>query len=431
MLSILLALALTLALASGGETPPGEKPAETAPGDPAPPFDPATPREISRRVADLRGLEFERPPRVRTVSAAEWRRRTRRAARREGSEPERRQTAALEDFLRLSGLAEPGFEAEQATRGIGELVGGLYRPRSNRLIRVEQPLAGPRLDERVIAHEIEHALQDQNYPRVLRGLGEGSGERELGVSALVEGDASIVERRYGRRYLGIETLDLDKSLLSPANLALGLPPALVASVRFPYTAGADFVAALRRRGGWELVDRAFRDPPTTSEQILHPGKWVAGDEALDVSTGAESVLGDGWRRLGGVESGELDAVLILASGAPPDLAQRAGKGWEGGRFEAFRRAGAEGRCQAPCRDRRAAVVAFRWERASDANEFAVAAAQYLSTRLLDGRRRGLSFQVGSAAAAIGVGRRSTSIAYAPSGGLSRRLAATALANRRS
>lgn len=429
-LAILLAVALALAVSAGGETPPAERAAPEMQAAPEKPFHPAAPREIARRLEDLRELEFERPPRVRTVSAADWARRIRRASERERSGEARRRELALEDFLKLSGLAEPGFEAEEAARGIGELVAGVYRPESNRLLRIEQGLAGPKLDERVIAHELEHALQDQHYPRVLGDLGTGSAEREIAVSALVEGDASIVERRYARRHLGIETLELDTALLSPANLALGLPPALVASVRFPYTSGADFVAALRRRGGWELVDRAFGRPPATSEQILHPGKWVDRDAAVPVATGAEAALGRGWRRLGGSESGELDAVLILASGAAADLAARAGKGWEGGRFEAFRRRGA-GDCEEPCRESRAAVVAYRWERPADTREFADAAQRYLAARVLDGERDGLTFPVGRAAATIGIGRRATSVAFAPSPQLSRRLASTAVGTRRS
>ena len=248
-LVILLALGLALALAGGDRR--RARTIESAPSDRATRFEPAPPRLIAGRVADLRQLEFERFPRLRTLDAAEWRRRTRRLAAKadRGSARERRETAALEDFLKLSGLATPEFDAEQATRGIGELIGGFYRPRSNRLILVEQPVSSPRLDEGTVAHEIEHALQDQTYPRVLRGIGSKPGERELGLSALVEGDAAVVERRYGRRYLGMQPLELDKSLLSPTNLGLGLPPALVASIRFPYTSGADFVAALRRRGG--------------------------------------------------------------------------------------------------------------------------------------------------------------------------------------
>ena len=430
-LAILLAVALALAMSAGGETPPSERAsAPKADTPPEKPFHPAGPREIARRLEDLRELEFERPPRVRTVSAADWARRTRRATERDRSGEARRRELALEDFLKLSGLAEPGFEAEEAARGIGELVAGVYRPDSNRLLRIEQGLAGPKLDERVIAHELEHALQDQHHPRVLGALGKGSAEQGVARAALVEGDASIVERRYAHRHLGIETLDLDTALLSHANLALGLPPALVASVRFPYTSGADFVAALRRRGGWELVDRAFRRPPTTSEQILHPGKWVDRDDAVPVRLGAAEALGSGWRPLGGSESGELDAVLILASGAPANLAARAGKGWEGGRFEAFRRRGA-GDCEEPCRESRAAAVAYRWERPADAREFAGVAQRYLATRVLDGTPDGLTFPVDGAAATLGVTRRATSLAYAPSAALSQRLAVAAVASGRS
>ena len=47
------------------------------------------------------------------------------------------------------------------------------------------------------------------------------------------------------------------------------------SLAAPYIYGTLFVHALRRRGGWDAVNRAWDDPPTTSEQILHVDKWLA------------------------------------------------------------------------------------------------------------------------------------------------------------
>ncbi len=423
-LLIVSALAAVLALTDH----PRDSYPEQPPPPPVEPFDKASPAEIAARLEAIRLLEFEEVPEVQTLSAAEWRKKTKKMADRgpKGAK-EQAESEAVEDFLKLSGLATPDFEVEQATEGVGELIGGFYRPKANRLVLVESPFMGDRAKEKVIAHEFEHALQDQNYPKALK-LGAVTGEGEIALSALVEGDASVVERRYARRYLETDTLDADKSLLSPANLAVGLPPALVASVRFPYTAGADFVAALRRRGGWELVDEAFEDPPTTSEQILHPGKWFAGEDGAKVETPPAVVLGADWTSVASVESGELDALVILASGVPANVAERAAKGWEGGRFESYRLDGVGGEeCKGVCREGRASAVVYTWETEEEAAQFAIAARSYLSTRLTEGKQGGPTFELAAGAATISLEGRSTGIAYAPSGALSRKLAAAAVA----
>jgi hypothetical protein len=47
--------------------------------------------------------------------------------------------------------------------------------------------------------------------------------------------------------------------------------------RFRYGAGSRYVRALRDKcGGWKAVDRAFRKPPRTTEEIQHPS--CDGDE---------------------------------------------------------------------------------------------------------------------------------------------------------
>jgi hypothetical protein len=405
-LVILAALALLL-VAADSPSPSAGDPAEPAEPNPA-----ASAREVTEHLEAIRGLEFEEVPRVRTIAAKKWADRVARMAKRQaGGDPAAQAEAeAIGDFLRLSRLAPPDFEIEDATAGVGELVAGFYEPRDDRLYLVEQPLIGASGVERLTAHELEHALQDQVYPRSLK-LGAVDGEQEIALSALIEGDASVVERRYARRYLGLSTAAADKSLLSPTNLAVGLPPALAASVRFPYTAGADFVGTLYRRGGWATVNEAFEEPPTTTEQILHPGKWFAREKGERAGTPSPAVLGSAWARGGTVESGELDALVILAAGVGADVAARAAKGWDGGAFATYRSGGAE--CEELCRDRRAAVAVYRWDTPADALEFAVAAERYLSTAVADEPGRGPTFAVEDGAAALAVAGEWSSMAFAP------------------
>jgi len=127
-----------------------------------------------------------------------------------------------------------------------------------------------------------------------------------------------------------------------------------------------------------------------------------------------SALGPGWELIGSTDSGELDAIVILASGAPADLAERAAKGWDGGRFDVFRRAGTES-CPGVCRRSRAAAITYRFETGADGAEFEAVAGVYLGT--LVPRR----------AAHVQVRNRTATIAFAPTPGLARRLAAAALA----
>ena len=81
------------------------------------------------------------------------------------------------------------------------------------------------------------------------------------------------------------------------------PRVMRSSLAAPYIYGTLFVHALRRRGGWPSVDRSWDDAPTTSEQIMHPEKWLAHEPALivaapDVRDAGRRVEGRR-RRLGG------------------------------------------------------------------------------------------------------------------------------------
>ena len=72
--------------------------------------------------------------------------------------------------------------------------------------------------------------------------------------------------------------------------------------------------------------------PTTTEQILHPEKYLAGEGALPVSLPPLTpALGAGWRSLLGSSFGEfsLQNLLLLGLAADRVLVQRAAAGWGG------------------------------------------------------------------------------------------------------
>ncbi|MCA1834580.1 MAG: hypothetical protein LC750_17935, partial [Actinobacteria bacterium] len=157
--------------------------------------------------------------------------------------------------------------------------------------------------------------------------------------SLVEGDATLLMEQYARDVLtraeqleyvreasGIKTSKLDAA-----------PRALRATLLFPYIQGLAFVRALYERGGNRAIDNAYRDPPSSTEQILHPEKYYGKrDDPVDVSLpDVSKSLGSSWRPVldGGI--GELDVRLILNEFLPAPDSNDAAAGWDGGRYSSF------------------------------------------------------------------------------------------------
>jgi hypothetical protein len=380
--------------------------------------EPVTPvAEIARRVEALRGLRFESLPRPVSVTPAQ--------ARREGLEdldrsyPEERRRAD-EQVLKLLGLIDPSVDLREISASVfSEGVAGYYDPRTKRMRTVRGAATGTRvLAEMVLAHELTHALEDQRYGLGLEDQG-GSDDAALARLALVEGTASELMYAYARRHFTAEeTLG---GVLGSAFAPTGsLPGFLQAQLVFPYTGGAQFVAALRERAGgrWTLVDLAERTrPPASTEQVMHPEKWVRVEPPLPVRLRAGAALAEGWERAAAGVLGEFQTRELLARAGGGGSAEAA-EGWGGDRYELWRRSGSGSECAAPCRAEAALVVRWRWDTEADQREFA--------TKLRQWVRDGLG-PVSGGSVAVAVRGGAVTLAMAPSRALARRLAGSGTA----
>jgi hypothetical protein len=309
---------------------------------------------IAARVEALRELRFSRRPVPQGVSPEQ--------ARREGLEdldrayPASRRKAD-EEVLKLLGLIEPGVDLREISGSVfGEGVAGYYDPRSKRL-RIVSGSTPDALSEMVLAHELVHALEDQRFGLALE---EGeSDDAALARLALVEGSATLVMQQYLLRHIGAEQA-LGGLLGSAMQTGPDLPPFLQEQLIFPYLSGMVFVQSLYAQGGWKLVDLADRSRvPESTEQILHPEKWVEAEGPLPVELDVD--LGAGWRRTANGTWGEWQTRELLGGGA-----DEAAAGWGGDRYELWQR----GSCaQAPCRADDALVMKWRWDSEKDAVEF--------------------------------------------------------------
>jgi hypothetical protein len=157
-----------------------------------------------------------------------------------------------------------------------------------------------------------------------------------------------------------------------------MPPILVREYELPYLDGRAFVDALRQDGGWDAVNGAWSDPPRSTEQILHPGRYP-GDAPVDVPLdGVAERMGDGWSQQWRQSMGEARIGVWLADGAPVDRPSAidpsdwprsgAAAGWGGDQLVSLVGPG----------DSWAIVWQTEWDSADDASQFATAATDVLS-----------------------------------------------------
>ncbi|MDX2161128.1 MAG: hypothetical protein SF162_07380 [bacterium] len=202
------------------------------------------------------------------------------------------------------------------------------------------------LTEQIIfVHEYVHALQDQHFD--LDVLLEGASaddnfDRALALTALVEGDASIAMNFYSQQIAiqnPLSALLLVAESFQAGNLILpeGIPASLVRELIFPYESGLTFALAVFAEGGWDALNAAYtpENQPQTTEQILHPEKYFAGEGADPSNLPAFDIAGalEGYAVLYDTALGEFYLREHLRSGLPASEANRAAAGWGADRFQ--------------------------------------------------------------------------------------------------
>ena len=321
----------------GGEVglPAGEGPSATAGGGAAPGvFD-----ELMDQVAAVRGLEWKGPLDLKVVSRAELARKIKEATDRDADPA---QLAAEEATLKLLGLIPDDLDYKRLIDDLlAEQVLGYYDPETKELFVGSD--SGDDLDARtrwIIAHEMTHALTDQvfNYgPATIRLDKEDRPEELAAYSALLEGDATLAQTQWAEQHLS--TSEQAALLLggggSGVAAFLRAPPYIRRALYFPYNEGLSFVDGLYESGGWAAVDAAYRNPPTSTEHILNPETYRAGQpSASPPLPDIAAASGCSGLRTGIV--GQFDMRFLLDEHLPAADATRAADGWNGDAFSLVR-----------------------------------------------------------------------------------------------
>jgi hypothetical protein len=231
------------------------------------------------------------------------------------------------------GLIPSGFDLRSGLLDIlTAQIDGIYEPGEKRLYLISSATELSGRDKIILAHELAHAIQDQHFNlQQLLPEAPDNADRSAAIQALVEGDALLTQLRWGRQFLTPEEkLSLADDGSDVAG-SLASPPLVVrTALSFPYTDGAAFVHLLLDRGGYEVVNQAFQEPPQSTEQILHPAKYVAREGARRVlMPDLASALAGSWRTVRTNVLGELGIRVLLEQFSDPEAAAVGAEGWGG------------------------------------------------------------------------------------------------------
>jgi len=292
--------------------------------------------KMLKRVSKIRGLAVKRPVKGKRLERTELIARIRAKVDKE-IPPE---AIALEgDTLKLYGFIPPELDYLDTTMKLLEAqLAGFYEPNDEHMY-----LAGD-LDGMngaiTLAHELQHALQDQHFDLKKRsGYRPGHGDEQGAFSALCEGDATsvMIDVTVARVKEGMTALDVGDDKLEreiaggveadPSTKAI--PHVMKVDLVAPYVYGTHFVHALRRQGGWEAVNGAFHRPPTSSEQILHPEKWMQNEQPLNVPAPPGPTAD--WKLADEDTTGELALAMGIGEWTSKDEGFRLAEGWGGDR----------------------------------------------------------------------------------------------------
>jgi hypothetical protein len=221
---------------------------------------------------------------------------------------------------------------------LGEQVAGYYDPDSLTLYVVQG--ADPAQVRIVLAHELVHALQGQYAPLDSLMSLQRENDRQLAVQAVLEGQATLASltamldsarlSQLGDFWGDVRTSIRHEQERMP--LFASAPLFVRQELLFPYLAGADFMRWFEKQ--YPDTMPFGRRMPQSTEQILYPDQYAAGDEPVELRFAPASAAG---RLVYDDTFGQFETQIILWQHTGSESVGNAGAlGWNGDRFAVYR-----------------------------------------------------------------------------------------------
>jgi hypothetical protein len=319
-------------------------------------------RDMAVEVERIRGLKFKQPFMRRLISrekVGEW---MRRDIRKELAEEDARKMVTVGAAM---GLFAPGTDIyEVFSQFIESGAAAFYKPETGTFYHIEGN--DGRGARPIVFHELIHAIEDQHFSldAFYREV-EKDADMALARRGLVEGSACHFASKYEEANPE-DVAEMMKAQMSPElmkkqmQMITTVPPVLIATIGlYPYKNAPAWLAKIGADDA-AAIERLYKDPPVSTEQVLHPEKFPlegARDYPHAVAIPAAGpVLGDGWQHIEDNNVGELGAGILLTQLAAngkygPTMiglmdmqtqgigvkgqAKSASEGWDGDRYTAW------------------------------------------------------------------------------------------------
>jgi hypothetical protein len=307
-------------------------------------------------ISRLRDLEFKTPVTVDNKDRDELKKKMV-ADTEKNAAPE--ETAKLKKALLKFGLVPPELDLDNFMTDLyTEQIAGYYDSETKELYTIssggtesaaeeQQPkdLLGIPWERLTVIHEMTHALQDQHFDLLSLPMDSMlNDDIATAVKSLVEGEATFVMYDYILRQRGMNmilTADMSESAeekIQGANPSLidQAPLYIKEGMLFPYLKGVEFIKFVKSREGWPAIDGMYADLPASTEQILHPQKYLL--ESRDYPTTItfpdfkDILPPDKWQLLLQNVIGELNVDVLMRQFLPTLKTERIAAGWDGDAF---------------------------------------------------------------------------------------------------
>ena len=293
-------------------------------------------QEKERAVTAIRGLAFIEPVTYDVLTRAAIKQTIARKLDEQFSPAELRNVG---QGLSALGLLPHNYPLkEKYIELLGEQVAAFYDQHQHRLFMFEDASLAGSQNRVVLAHELTHALQDQHVGLLKLPLEiKTNDDRALAASALVEGEATLVMSQYMLQNISLAGLreNLGAAVSQNMRQLQEAPRYLRELLVFPYLRGQEFCAALFARGGYEAISAAYKNPPSSTAQILHPDKYFGEnrEEPITIDFGDTRVNGE--QPLADNVLGEFGTRVLLSHWIDAKKAEAAASGWRGDRYLVF------------------------------------------------------------------------------------------------
>lgn len=360
--------------------------------------------KIAKTVAGLRGLALKSKVQSGVMNKAQIKKRILKLLHEEYTDAELdAESLALKRF---GLIPESSNYVGIMVKLLQDQIAGFYDPGEKKLFIAGWQAVG---GDMLMAHEIDHALQDQHFDlKKFMKADKRNGDSLAARQALVEGDGMAIMLEFQMAAMkqappwgNAVVLSMLKKSMTQGTAGMGhVPMAMREGLIFPYVAGLEFVAHFRKNHPWSSVDAIYAKPPLSTEQILHPDKYESYETPVVVTAKRPALLKDYKETVSSV-LGEKGVELFLRShGVKEVRATVAAAGWGGDRYAVYARQGHTGSTLANT----IGVSLTSWDEESDAIEFLEALEHALPT-LAGGSRvkrkdKALQFAIGKGGQAL-------------------------------